>query len=220
MTKNEQWSKETAAIFNGVLLYSIAGVLHSILSPIEALYSFGDTLSSFGTGEGLAGASAFTVFTYILSAGIIGGYILFLLGLSGFARILEPNDSASVGKIRTGVILGLIATGVGFIPLIGWIVGGILNIIAFIMMLIAYSALKNSRTFPAGARRGAGSLFTSQILLIIGVVLGWIPFVGGIFRGILNIIAFILLLTGWATIKNTQPEAPAYSMPEAPVNRQ
>jgi uncharacterized membrane protein len=87
--------------------------------------------------------------------------------------------------------------------MIGWI-GGILNIIAFIMMLLAYSALKNSQTFPAGARRGAGSLFTSQILLIIGVVLGWIPLVGGIFSGILSIIAFILVFTGWATIKKTQ----------------
>jgi uncharacterized membrane protein len=216
MTTNEQWSKETTAIFNGILLYSIAGVLHSILSPIESIVSGLDTLSSFASDGGLPGADGFSIFIFLLSVGIIGGYVMFLIGLGGFTKILEPHDSAAVGKIRTGVILGLAGEVIGFIPLIGWIIGGLLKIIAFFMMLTAYSALKNSQTFPARGRTGAGRLYTSQILLIIGVVLGWIPLIGGIFKGILNLIAFIMVLSGWATIKNTRPGAPEYPMPEAP----
>jgi hypothetical protein len=218
MTKNEIWLKETTAVFYGILLYSIAGILNSIISPIESFYSGLDTLSSFGTGEGLSGSNALTVFTYLLSIGIIAGYIMFLLGLNGFARILEPNDGAAVGKIRTGVILGLIATGVGFIPFTGWIVG-IINIVAFILMLIGYSTLKSSQTFPVGARKGAGTLFTAQILLLIGAVIGLIPLVGGIVEGILDLIAFILVFVGWAAIKNTKPEEPVFSMPSTPVQR-
>ncbi|MDR2120322.1 MAG: hypothetical protein LBP64_05540 [Tannerella sp.] len=211
MTKNESWSKATTAIFNGILLYSIAGVLKSIVDPIESLMSI---VGSVSGGNDVA--DGLTAFTYLLSAGIIGGYVLYLLGLNSFGEILEANDSASVGKIRTGVILGLVGIVLGLLPLAGWILGGIANIIAFIMMMTGYSALKNSQTFPARARRGAGTLYTSQILLIIGVVLGWIPVLGGVFEGILGLIAFILVLSGWSTIKNTQPEAPTYSMPGAP----
>jgi hypothetical protein len=210
MTKNENWSKATTVVFNGILLYSIAGVLHSIISPIASLISGAGAMASAMGGDGGAGTGGLTVFMYLLSAGIIGGYVLFLIGLTGFAKILDGSDSAAVGKIRTGVILGLVAIVTGFIPLAGGIIGGIINIVAFIMMMIAYSALKKSQTFPQAARRGAGTLFTSQILLIIGAALGLIPFIGAIFDGILGIIAFIMVLVGWSTIRKAQPEPPAF----------
>jgi uncharacterized membrane protein len=222
MTQNEKWSKETTAIFYGILLYSIAGIVSSIVDPIESVISGVSSIFSYAGGYD-SGPNFLTVFSYLLQVGIIGGFIMFLLGLGGFRQILETNDAAAVGKIRTGVILGLIASVIDFIPLIGWLIAGIINIVAFILMLSGYSSLKNSPTFPNNARRGAGQLFTSQVLLliggIIGVLLGWIPILGiviSIFKGILGIIAFILLLSGWAVIKNTQPEGPVFSMPGIP----
>ncbi|MDR2042219.1 MAG: hypothetical protein LBP98_07890 [Tannerella sp.] len=215
MTKNELWLKKTNAVFNGILLYSIAGVLHSILDPIESLMSGLDTISSLGGGN-VAGADGLSIFLYLLTAAIIGGYVMFLLGLGGFAALLEGDDKAAVGKIRTGVLLGLAGEMISLIPLIGWVIGGILNIIAFFLMMTGYSTLKNSPTFPAAAREGAGKLFTSQILLLIGVVLGWIPLIGGFFEGILDLIAFILLLIGWSAIKNANPEASGITPPPPP----
>jgi uncharacterized membrane protein len=222
MTQNEKWSRETKAIFYGILLYSIAGIVSLIVDPIESFVSVASNIAAIG-GHNSDGANAFTSFSSSLQGLIIGGYVMLLFGLGGFRQILETNDAAAVGKIRTGVILGLIASVINMIPLIGWIIAGIINIVAFILMLMGYSGLKNSPTFPNNARRGAGQLFTSQILLLIsgaiGLLLGWILLLGfviHIFEGILNFIAFILLLSGWATIKNTQPEAPAFSMPGTP----
>jgi uncharacterized membrane protein len=215
MTKNENWSKTTTAIYNGILLYSIAGLLHAIVDPIADLAEGASMFAAFaGAGSG-SEADGLTTFANLLLAGIIGGYILFFNGLTSFARILDAGDSTAVGKIRTGVILGLIATAIGFIPLTG-IICGIINIIAFFMMLTAYSTLKNSPTFPPAARGGAGNLYTSQILLIVGVVLGWIPLIGGVFEAIIKVIAFIMVLIGWSTIRKVQPEPPTYSMPDEP----
>ncbi|MDR0756795.1 MAG: hypothetical protein LBF85_03005 [Tannerella sp.] len=216
MTKNEQWSKATAMIFNGILLYSIAGILHSIVDPIESIMSAANTFSPFAGGGNVPGADGLSNFLLLLTAAIIGGYVMYMLGLGRFAEILDAGDSAAVRKIRTGVILGMVGEVMTQFPLVGWLIGGIINIVAFILMMTGYSALKSSPTFPAAARSGAGKLFASQILLIIGTLLGWIPFIGGVFEGILDLVAFILLLVGWAAIKNTRPEAPAYSMPDMP----
>jgi uncharacterized membrane protein len=193
---DESWSKATKAIFNGVLLYSLAGILYAIIEPIS---DAGDFLSRI-----IGDTSGLSTFCYILLAGIIIGYIMYLMGLSGFRKILQPDDSAAVGKIFSAVILVLVAEIFDFIPLLGW-VGSILSLISFILMLVGYSALKNSQGLPKRACLGASKLFTSMILLLIGGILGFIPLVGRFIEMPFDVIAFILTLTGWAAIKNTVP---------------
>ncbi len=198
----EMWSKPTKAIFNGVLLYSLAGVLYSIIKPISSLASTASSLSSMkGGSSGGGGVSALSIISYVMLAGIIVGYFLYMQGLGEFGKILEPADSSAIGKVSTAVILVMIGCVLAFIPFIGWI-GGILNLIAYILMLMGYSALKSSTTFPEMARSGASLLFVSMILLLVGVVIGFIPIVGGFIAMVLNIIAFILVLVGWSKIKN------------------
>jgi hypothetical protein len=196
---SESWSKTTKTIFNGVLLYSLSGIFYAIFLPISKL---GDLLSYAVDSNAF---SALSTFCYILLAGIIIGYILYLLGLNGFSKILLPGDSAAVRKVFNAVILVLVAEVFGYIPLLGW-VGGILRIISFILMITGYSALKNSSSFPKRACSGASKLFTSMILLLIGGALGFIPLVGRFLEMPLDIIAFILTLSGWAIIKNTTPD--------------
>ncbi len=202
------WSEKTKTIYNGVLLYSICNVLYAIFDPINsAINSVSSFSSAFGAPE-VSGSGGLSIFCYILLAGVIVGYFLFLTGLSGFRPLLETEDAASIGKVRNGVILGLVATGVAFIPLMGW-VSAILNIIAFILMLLGYSSLKNSATFPVKGKQGASKLFTAMILSLIGAVLGFIPLAGGFLEMVLDIIAFFMILSGWASIKNSTPVAPA-----------
>jgi hypothetical protein len=199
------WYRKTNVIYKGILVYVIAGIAHAALEPFADL---ADGISFIGMMSG-GNSSSMDGVSYtdnMAVVAIIVGYFLFLQGLKGFSGILNPQDGAQVKKIRNGVILGIIAAAIDFIPLIG-IVSGIVNLIAFIIMLLAYSALKNSATFPPQARRGAGTLFTSQILIAIGVVLGWIPLIGGFFEFILSGIAYILVLVGWSTIRKANPEA-------------
>jgi len=193
----ESWSKTTKAIYNGVLLYSIAGIFYSIIAPISKL---GDWLSFF-----VSDFASLSIFSNILLVAIIIGYFLFLIGLGGLSKVLTSGDSAAVLRVRNAVLIVLIAQVFGFIPLLGW-VGTILSIISFFLMILGYSALKSSTTFPSRARSGASKLFTAMILSLIGSILGFIPLVGGLFEMPLDIIAFILTLSGWAAIKNTVPE--------------
>ncbi|MDR1863996.1 MAG: hypothetical protein LBR08_00300 [Bacteroidales bacterium] len=200
----ESWSIQTGKIFKGILLFSLAGIVYSIVDPIESLVGTVDTLSSVSGGGGVAGSGVLSFISYALLALIAIGYVLTLMGLGGFRNVLSDVDSDAVGKIRMGFILALVAVGVDFFPLTGWIVG-VLNIIAFILMLVGYSALKESGSFPTQARGGAFTLFVAMILLIVGEVLDFIPLVGDYFNALFHLVSYILLLMGWAKIKNTVP---------------
>ncbi|MDR2585987.1 MAG: hypothetical protein LBC84_07205 [Prevotellaceae bacterium] len=207
---SETWSKSTTAIFNGVLLYSLGGILHPIFNFINSTASTVNTLSSFAQGNfSSGGPSALSIICKILIAAIILGYYLYLKGLSDFAKILDSTDSTAVGTIRSATIVILIGWVLsfvfGFLPFVGFVgrlISGILCLIAYIMMLQGYSTLKKSSTFPEQARKGASSLFTAIVLLLCAIIIGLIPLIGGIPSMILNIIAFIMVLSGWAKIKN------------------
>jgi hypothetical protein len=210
---NEMWSKSTKAIFLGVLLFSIAGVLHPIIDWADALvnvklYAGIKLAKAFGAsvpfGERVTGLA---VMAWILLAAIIAGYYLYLKGLTEFEKAVDPADSEGVKKIKTATILVLVGMGVIFLFGIlgismGGFIGGVLNIVAYVLMLLGYSALKSSSTFPEAARSGANMLFVSMILLLCAVVLGWIPFVGGILKMIVSVIAFLMVFMGWSKIKN------------------
>ncbi len=182
----EMWSKQTKAIFNGVLLIVICGALY----PIFKLLSFGGGMLS--------------VIKYLLLAGIVVGYVLYLLGLGGFGKILQPADSAAIGKIRIAVILVLVGALVGLIPIAGGFIDGILGLVAYILMLGGFSKLKSSSTFPQLACKGASLLFISTIILLVASVLGIIPLAGGIIKAIFNPVGYILMVMGWAKIKSAQ----------------
>ena len=206
MESNVQtWSEKTGMIFKGVLIYSIANVAHGIFEPINNIMNKVNMFSSFAGGSSSGGGIGFLdIVCYVALAGIIVGYYFFLKGLGEFRPLLADQDGNAIGRIRLGVILGLVATAVDFIPLLGW-VETILNIIAFIMMLMGYSALKSSKTFPQTAAKGASRLFMAMILLLVGTVLGFIPLVGGFIDMVFVIIAFFMTLSGWSAIKNSSP---------------
>ncbi|GHT69073.1 hypothetical protein FACS189452_09570 [Bacteroidia bacterium] len=203
MTQNSQWLEVTKKVFNGILLYAGAGILLGIFDPINSLVSAGDGLASLGGVKNASGGvgTFLNVFCNIFQAGVILGCILIYLGLTGFKNILEGADQKSIGKVRTAYILVLISVALDFIPLMGW-VSAILGIIAFIYMLLGYSALKSSATFPELARKGASLLFVALILLIVGYVLDFIPVIGDVLEGILSVVAYILIFLGWKKIKD------------------
>ncbi|KWW30197.1 MAG: Uncharacterized protein AUK63_1058 [bacterium P3] len=181
--ENCTWKSTTKQIYTGVMLYSLCG----IVSGLVAILAF------------LSGGF-WSVLSVILSIAIIVGYVLYFIGLRNFKNVVMEPDAPVVNKLYTAVILVIIGYIVGFIPVAGGIIQAILNIIAFIMMMVAYNKLRKSTTFPGLARKGASMLFTAMILSLIGAVISIIPLVGTIIAAILNIISFIMVLLGWKKI--------------------
>jgi uncharacterized membrane protein len=195
------WSQQTKKIFNGILLFSIAWIAYGIFEPIESLFSGIGTLASFsGASDPTGGAgTALSIITYLLLIGIGLGYILTIVGLGNFGNILDEADKKAVGSVRTAFILALIAVVLDFLPLPG-IIGGIVYLIAVILMLVGYGKLKKSSSFPGG--KGASTLFVAMILIVVGWVLDFIPLIGDWMEALLTIIAYIMTLVGWNKIKN------------------
>lgn len=188
------WKSSTSKVFNGVLLFSLSGIVGGIIAAIAAFSGSMGAALWIGVLAGLAG---------------ILGYVLYIMGLGQFQSILEPQDAAAVSKVKTAAILLIIGAGVSIIlsvvPFLGAVVGGIisgiLNIIGCILSVMAFSALKKSTTFPAGARGGVSNLYLAYLLNLIGYIL-MITVILVVVTPILNLIAFILILIGWWNVKN------------------
>ena len=224
----EVWSRTTTTIFNSVLIFAICGILLPIIESIAGaarelalqggglLGSIGlsKTFISFSTGGGLG------IFCSLLFAGMLYGWHAFSKGLTEFEGVVDPADRPYIAKMRTAVQLLLLGFGVrfilGFVILPGAIwLDNILFAVYFLgclggyfLMLLSFSELKNSPTFPEMARSGAGLLFIAMILLMVGPGLRLLSmalsfgFIAGVFNIVATIAGFIILIFGWSKIKS------------------
>lgn len=198
MEKNLQiWMQKTNAIWLGVMLFGIGGVIS---------ISTTGNLAPLLVGKGVYGFIMFLALTCI-----IVGYALYIMAIKSFREILESDDYNAVGKVYIGAILVAIAYVWLFLGFWEW-VSTALRIIAFLFMLMGYMQLKNSPTFPVKARKGASNLFMAMILALIGCVLTfliWIPVLGYVIVAIASIftlVSYVLIFIGWAQIKNADPD--------------
>lgn len=191
------WSQTTKQMYTGVLVYSLCGVAKSIVDPITGAAKLAKSFSGASASAGPG------VLSILLSIAIICGYVYFFLGLKEFRNVVNENDAPAVKNVYTATILSIVAYVCGCIPFLG-LVGKIVALVSFILMLMGFNALKKSATFPALACKGASMLFTAMILSIVGVVLGWIPLIGGILGAIINVVGFILTILGWGKISKAE----------------
>lgn len=187
---NATWKNATSKIFTGVLLFSLSGIVGAIIGAIALL------------SGSLGGVFAITLLVAIAT---ILGYVLYLMGLGNFKNILSGEDSAAISKVWLAAILSIVGVVISLIPIAGTIISAIIGIIAYILNVMAFSSLKSSQTFPAQAKSGASKLFTAYILYLIGGICT-LTIVLAPVGGILNLIAFIMILIGWSNIKNANPE--------------
>lgn len=138
--------------------------------------------------------------SFLLSIASLVGLFIYMKSLSRIGAVVDEAGAKAFGKIKTAVILSLIAVFVGFIPLFGFIIAGVLCIVAFFMEFSAYGALKSCEALGAEGMAGAGKLRTSMIILIIGAIIGIIPMIGGTIAGFLTIIALWFVFKGWSSI--------------------
>ena len=192
------WKTVTGNLYKGVQIQIWCNIAAAVFAFIGVLSAIGDMAS----GD-IFGAIVWDVWDYlglIASIGALYGFWVFFSNIKPWQAIVAGEDAKAIGNIYTATLLQMIAIVLGFIPFLG-LVGGILNIIAWFMLLMAYSSLKNSNTFPA--KEGAGKIFTAMILSLVGAIIAWIPFIGFIGR-ILAIVALVMTLNGWKAIANAE----------------
>lgn len=191
---NSAWKNATSKIFLGVLLFSLSGIAGGILAALLGLVLKSLTLVSI----------------VVLIAGIaaILGYVLYVLDLGNFKNILSGEDAAAVSKIWLAALLALagsvITVVTSFIPGIA-IIGTIAAIAAYVLNLLGFMALKNSSTFPTMAKAGANKLFLAYILYLAGSIAAF--FLPSFIASIINLVALVMIILGWAAIKNANVEA-------------
>ena len=133
---------------------------------------------------------------------IIAGYVIFFLAVKDLKNITEGEDRNAFNKVYLSIIFDILAAVFGMIPGVRWL-GGILAIVSCVLLLMAYSSLKNSATIgqlSPVAVAGFKQLFTAEVLVAAGIVIGWIPLVGGVVGGILKAVAWVLVLLGWKKV--------------------
>ena len=199
----EQWRLKAGSVFKAIIAVTIMQCIDAIMSAIGGLKDMGDTVNMIASGKLDLGPDMFDIMGYAVAFILVIGYICYMSSLGEFSQMQRtPNDTAAVGKIKTGAILTLWGILLGLIPFVGGFLGAIFHIIAFFVMLSGFGRMKDSPTFPNKARKGAGRLWASMIVGLVGSILSLIPFVGILLAGLFGIIAFFMMLSGWATIKN------------------
>ena len=174
-SKIQNWNCSTQAVYKSVLLYAIAGAASSLFGIIPLM----GWIAS------------------ICDLCVIAGFTVFIIKLKELSLLADEPDAAAFKKLILGVNLYFVGMMLAFIPAVGGILKGIDLIVAFIFMLLAYSALKKSETFAG--KDGAKLLFTAMILGAVGALLRIIPLIG-IIGSILLIVEFILTILGWKKI--------------------
>lgn len=128
---------------------------------------------------------------------------MYLSALKNFSVLQIGEAQIGILRVRSGIIWSLLAVFIDYLPFLGGFFCLVFNITAFFVMLGGYGRLRSSSDFPPKARSGASTLYSSLIVGLIGTLLGLIPIMGPILEGIFSFIAFIMLLCGWISIKNT-----------------
>lgn len=138
--------------------------------------------------------------TLLIGLAALVGLIFYFVGLGKLKSILDDNGIQGVSKLKIAVILGIVAVIIGMLPLIGGIIGGIIAIVAFVFEFIGYGALQKSVTVGHEGQAGAGKLRISMIIVLVGVILGFFPGIGGTLQAFLSLVALWLVFLGWNKI--------------------
>ena len=138
--------------------------------------------------------------TMLTGLAALVGLVFYFMGLGKLKSILDDDGVRGVSKLKTAVILSIVAVVIGLLPLLGGIIGGIIAIIAFIFEFIGYGALKKSATIGAEGQAGAGKLRVSMIVVLVGCILGFLPGIGDTIEAFLSIVALFLLFKGWTMV--------------------
>lgn len=127
------------------------------------------------------------------------GIILFFVGLTQLKSQLDEAGNKGLRRLINSAILSIIAFIIDFIPLSGIIVS-LLLLAAFILQIMAYLKLKESKSIGIAGLNGINLLLGSVIIAALANFIRMFPLTG-ILVSLILIIALILSLFGWIKIQ-------------------
>jgi hypothetical protein len=217
-TEDKSASPVTAA-------YSPAPLVHSITTtstqppPVAMQHSQPLFVQSTPSQMGVAlkQPDSGTAVTYILGgallqlyAGIGTGWIALFIAIFGFAIFYLGLDKLKDGMdavgqsaaklLKIAAIIGVFSSLIDFIPLFG-LVASLGYIAAFVLELVAYVKLRDSRTIGSTGKSGATFLLIAMILAVLQALLGLLPFIGGYLAAPLGLAALMLVFFGWVRVQ-------------------
>ncbi len=181
----------------GTILAGVGSLIGFILMLVSMFGTVGNAMMSGGfsaeqgSAEMMSGLGLTTIFMYI---GPIIGYILLLVGLFITKKALNEEGSSGLTFIIIAIILMILGSLLGLIPIAGFIIAMILYVVAYILMFVGLGKVKRSLPSP----KGIGLITAFLILGIIASVTGIIPAVGAV-KSVINS----------APAESTATEAPA-----------
>ncbi|MDR2556732.1 MAG: hypothetical protein LBC49_03360 [Bacteroidales bacterium] len=162
-------------IFLGVMVFTISGLVYSIVAPIE----FFD--------KGGVGA---IVSVYCSLTALTIGYILALAGTIDLQKEAGDPAKKAICLIKTGFI-ALIAANIfemvgevremapAIFITVGAVASTILNVVAAIIFLIGYCSLKKEKFFNKEIRCGFSILFSGALVMLTGSLFGSVKYLFG-----------------------------------------
>lgn len=138
----------------------------------------------------------------ICDLAVVAGFMGMYLRLQDLAEKSAAEDAAAMKKLQLGALLYIVGIAARMIPVVGWIFGPIVMVVAFVFMLLGYMALKKSESFPY--KDAMGLPFIAAIIGIVAAIFKIIPVVGTTIGNILLIATFVLLLVGWKKVTDVQ----------------
>lgn len=191
------WNLEARKAYLGILICSVLGVLSAIFRPLARLERTMQFLSILSEQNTNGTSVGFSILYTLLELGIILGFFVFLKAIKGLRYNTEGQEKGAFDRIYYAIIINIVSACLEVIHV--FIVAGILGLISSILLLSAYSSLKNSNTIAklsSSAVSGFNLLFIAEILVLIAIVLNWIPIIR-ILGAILNIAAWVFVIIGW-----------------------
>lgn len=206
--KNIIWKKSVNAIIIAFVVYTLGSIACDVMETVETIMG-GDIIEDIvdtlrGRNDSM---SVFDLIGYLVKILVIGGYLVLLGSLKDLSRIqVTEMDENSVMRVRNGYILTIVATLIGFIPIVGGLIALIFYIIAYSRLIGGFKRLANSIYLPDSASAGFRQLRACTIWILVGSILSIIPFIGPIIRFLINFITFFVIVSSWSKIKKNGPE--------------
>lgn len=194
-----KWNKATRQAFVGTLIYSLLGILTSVISPMVTVNNVARFFSAFsgGTYYGDVGPNLLLA---LVEMGVILGYVVFFLAIKDLRKGTEGEEQHGFKRIGQSIYFDMAAAFFGIFHL--RFLGGLFGLFSSIFLVSAYSTLKDTRSLSErshSAVSGFSLLFVAEIMILVGIVLGWIPFIK-VFGSVLKNVAWILVLLGWRKV--------------------
>ena len=213
------YKKSASMIFWSALIVALLPLIETLASTMEMVDELSrindpmEFIMSCAMNSFSDSGSGFENFVPIIT---IVCYITFFIGLIKFSKAQDDDEDAyDVRRIKNGILLFLIADVVDWlIPLAGYFIYLILNLIGYILIIGGTSRLGRSITMSSEANSGFRTLkhayIWSLVVAILSIILNLIPFL----PFILKLVLCIVNLVGWNKVRKSEP----FEYEEEPVS--